>query len=291
MLAFIQRLFNCDEKASLFEFYIYTIFALFFGLIAYLNYKYLDIDNNVFWYILGGVILICAVCRRAKDRGMTNDTIINYWAIVSVLILTSYLLGILCIIKFGFLMFHEINYFDAFWVGVLIIAACVYAIVFLSQILFLKGKSEGEQKINTIQYKQPTFPKIGDILNRDFFVNIFNFKGKTCRESGWIYFGIWFIVSFIVFIKNDLLDNIIYFFEYPFEVITNACDDVVLSSPNLRNFTWEWWVLGIVTLLILSLCVRRLRDLNIKPWKVIFLLLPPVNVFMLILMIFGKSEK
>ena len=291
MLSFFQKLFNCDEKACRLEFYIYILASLI-PLVLFFPFLSLPPLAVIPVYISLGII-VCAIYRRAKDRSMTNDTIINYMAKISLLFWTGFIFSLIITLYFGLLRFNALFPTKYVWSYILWGMCGIYTVIFLFQILFLKGKNidENEPKVATFKYKKPTYPKIGEIFNRDFFVNIVNFKGIATREGSFIYLALILIIDTIILIRNNMLinifDNICYLY-YSFFNTGGGCEVI---EPGELNYTWEWWVLGISLLLILSLCCRRLRDLNIKPWKVIFLLLPPVNIFMIVLMLLGKSEK
>ncbi len=286
MLGIFQRLFNCDEPASRLEFYIYLIIS------AILIFIPIYIVEGLWWYypvlyifsIIGVVIGVCASFRRGKDRGLDNEKIINCFAKIS-LLLFLWLVVFLC----NVLLYSSINFkapdpVHPVWFYVFPALGFIYLVVFLFPICFLKGKGNemSDERSATFRYIKPKYPKIGEVFNRDFFVNIFNFKGVTKREGFWIYTPfVILIIALFYFVLMMLYIGIIYFLE------RHNVDSLITSFSSS-----DWWVvLCVFAFFFLSLCCRRLRDLNIKPWKVIFLLIPPVNVFMLILMIFGKSEK
>ena len=96
MLALLQRLFNCDEKASRTEFYTYFIISLIPLLIVYLN-TYFEFDDTLSCVlcVISILIFCCAIFRRAKGRGMNNGKITNYITQISILLMTGLLFYIL----------------------------------------------------------------------------------------------------------------------------------------------------------------------------------------------------
>lgn len=281
MKKFFQSIFSCDIKSSRIEFYSYLILAFIPILISYLNWEYFYIDNNILWYVLSVVLLVCAIIRRAKDRGMKNEEIINFWAKISVLLVTGVIVFLSSCLYFGMYILNP-KPMDFYLTYIVCGIGGIYLIVFLFPLLFLKGKETDEPEEDTSQEKKSL---LKEIFNRDFFVNMFNFKGKTTREGSWLYICIVIVMGLIVCFKNNLFDQLsgwLTDFNTWFGTYYYDSEEV---------FHWEWWALLIVILLTLSLCCRRLRDLNIRPWKVVFLLIPPVNIFLFFLMIFGKSQR
>ena len=281
MKKFFQNIFSCDTKSSRIEFYSYLILAFIPILISYLNWEYFYIDNNILWYVLSVVLLVCAIIRRAKDRGMKNEEIINFLAKISVLLVTGVIVFLSSCLYFGMYILNP-KPMDFYLTYIVCGIGGIYLIVFLFPLLFLKGKETDEPEEDIAQEKKSVWK---EIFNRDFFVNIFNFKRKTTREGSWLYICIVIVMGLIVCFKNNLFDQLsgwLTDFNTWFGTYYYDSEEV---------FHWEWWALLIVILLTLSLCCRRLRDLNIRPWKVVFLLIPPVNIFLFILMIFGKSQR
>ncbi len=282
MLALFQRLFNCDEKASRTEFYTYFIVSLIPLLIVYLN-NYFEFDDILccILCVISILIFCCAIFRRAKDRGMNNGKIINCLTQISILFMTGLLFYILNqFFKSVFEIEPDPPYY--YVTGFLILSG-IYSLFFFFPILFLKGNTQNTQeKVATLHYIKPTPAKIGEIFNRDFIVGIFNFKGVTKREGFWIYSPfIIFNIGLTYYIISKLFYNFQLYFYDPY-------GDLV-GGPIF--FSWEPYVLIGLAVITLALSCRRLRDLNIKPWKVVFLLIPPVNIFLIVLMLFGKTEE
>ena len=282
MLALFQRLFNCDEKASRTELYLYIIFSSLFFIISYILYEIFYEDNMYYISVSGLIGIICAIFRRGKDRDMNNEKIINFLIKISLLLISCGLFYILT--EFLSKIFDcETELSDNFYSIVFLILSGIYSLFFFFPILFLKGKAQDtEKKTATLRYIKPSLPKIGEIFNRDFIIGIFNFKGVTKREGFWIYspiiiFNIWLTYYIII----HLFFNFQLYFYDPY-------GDLV-AGPYF--FSWEPYVLIGLAVITLALSCRRLRDLNIKPWKVIFLLIPPVNIFLIVLMLFGKTEE
>ena len=285
MLSFFKKIFNCDEKASRIEFYIYVIFSIFLIVIPFMVMAntYNSYVNLLFVVcVIGFAAFLCVIFRRGKDRGMTNEQIINALAKMS-LLLVAWALYLL-VYDFLYHLFdlkigQSFNTKSVYYVFPCLFV--VYALVFLFSILFLGGAKQQSSEAEVNTFSQPTskFPKIGEIFNRNFFSNIFNFKGRTRREEFWPY-SILIMINLALFFYCFVLSNI------------TVIDCFSYNPENglpIEIFWIHWSVLG-VGLLTLSLCCRRLRDLNIRPWKVVFLLIPPVNIFLFILMIFGKTE-
>ena len=290
-MKFIPNFFSCDKKASRKEFIIYLIIysiliVFFIPLFAYIGpLAFPIIPFFVFLFTF-------PIFRRAKDIGMTNETIINYLIKISLLIWTGFPFALICALLYCLLHYKNgFALFDFIWSILLFGIAIIYIVIFLFQLIFLKGKNTEENlEYNTNLYEKKTLIK--KIFNRDFIVGIFNFKGKTSREGGWIYFGIGFITSVVILLKGNMLFKIYdYIGTVFFSLMSNYNSSCIGYEHPEINYTWQWWALGIIFLLLLSLSCRRLRDLNIKPWKVVFLLIPPVNIFLIVLMLFGKTEE
>ncbi|MBQ7257762.1 MAG: DUF805 domain-containing protein [Abditibacteriota bacterium] len=296
MLTLFQRFWNSDNKASRLEFYIYTIFSLvilYLSLLAYVVFSFKYNEILLLFSFIGLTGLSCALFRRGKDRGMSNEVIINYLGFISLLIIVLWAFMFLNdklynIMNFGWDFNPGKDDLDGVLLYVFIPLIGLYALIFLFPILFFKGENQKsvKEKYANLRSDKPIFPKIGEVFNRDFFVNIFNFKGITKREGFWVYSPfVLFNIIFTYFVGF----GIYYYYLTTFVDIGNFDGCVVWGEPTV--YTWQPWVIIGLCVLTLALCYRRLRDLNIRPWKVVFLLIPPVNIFLFILMIFGKSEE
>ena len=85
MLFLIKRFFNCDNKASRLEFYLYIVSSVILIIIPFSM-----LSSVTLWIIcisiLGLIGLVCGIIRRGKDRGMKNDIIINHLGKISLLL-------------------------------------------------------------------------------------------------------------------------------------------------------------------------------------------------------------
>ena len=214
MMKFILNFFSCDKKASRKEFIIYfiiySILIIFFIPLIF-SYRYLTIIPFILVFLFTFPIF-----RRAKDRGMTNETIINYLIKISLLLWAGILFSML-VVYFTRALFIESfsSRSDFLWSTILYYIATAYSLIFFFQLLFLKGK-DNEKEIDKEHSTKPTLPKICEMFNRDFIIKFFDFKGKTTREEGFIYLGLGFICSVIILMTNNMLVKIIKIFRVLF---------------------------------------------------------------------------
>ncbi len=131
------------------------------------------------------------------------------------------------------------------------------SVAFLLYVLFHAIFVKGNHVYNDSYYK----PKFRNIFNLKFFKNWLDFKGRAQRSE-------FFICGIVIFLW---IIRLIFLF--------SNSDGVILS------------ILLLFPILTLSCGIRRLRDIGLSPWYYILLYIFPVNIFLLIVLMFGKSEE
>jgi len=132
------------------------------------------------------------------------------------------------------------------------VISLLIALYLLILAIFVKGNND-----NYDCYK----PKFKNIFNFKFFKNWLDFKGKATRSE-------FFLCGILILLW--IVRYLFLFFN---------CDGVILL------------IVVLFPILTLSCGIRRLRDMGLSPWHYLILYVVPVNVLLLIVLMFGESEK
>ncbi len=122
-----------------------------------------------------------------------------------------------------------------------------------------------------------TKPKQINIFNNKFWLNWKDFKGKASRNE-------FFISGFLLFILFPVIFYVASWLLFWF-------------AEDPKYYYYIYFIYGIIIILFLylistlSVFIRRLRDIGLKPWHYIILFFPPVNILLMVLLLFLKGEK
>ena len=259
----MKKFFDINFPFNRLQFNITLIVSiLLFALIYYLQSIYsLEIHNfigheSLAFLVLSGSLLLCLLVipfvlyKRLRNLNKSNKYIFETLFVCNL----AFSIGFKNMLDnlFKNIFNVETSFYRLLIFSVIGTSILVYLLVLA---VFVKGSKTGD-KI----YIKHNWNKI---FNNNFRANWKDFKGKASRSE-------FFISGIVLFILLAL-----WYICFPF-------------------FFFNIWIslslIFIFFVLTLSVFIRRLRAVGLKPWHYIILFLPPLNFFLILVLLFYKED-
>ncbi|MBQ7256300.1 MAG: DUF805 domain-containing protein, partial [Abditibacteriota bacterium] len=259
----MKKFFDINFPFNRLQFNITLIVSiLVFALIYYLQSTFsLEIHNfigheSLAFLVLSGSLLLCLLVipfvlyKRLRNLNKSNKYIFETLFICNLAFSIGFKNTLDNLFKNIFNV--ETSFHRLLIFSVIGTSILVYLLVLA---VFVKGSKTGDK----IYFKH----NWNKIFNNNFWANWKDFKGKASRSE-------FFISGIVLFILLAL-----WYICFPF-------------------FFFNIWIslslIFIFFVLTLSVFIRRLRAVGLKPWHYIILFLPPLNFFLLLVLLFYKED-